>query len=174
MGHPFDSMKVRLQLQQSKRAPVTQTPTSNSLRSLYRGIWPPLLTTGIMQSISFGIFEKTKNALLLRDLSSFATAVAGDTCPTFAAGREAEKGYIARVFLAGATAGSLLTPITCPIVMIKLQQQAATKKGVIDAAREIFKTRGIAAFYKGASSSVRATSSGFLCSSHEHDFWYRR
>jgi len=34
--------------------------------------------------------------------------------------------------------------------MIKLQQQAATKKNVVDAAREIFKTRGIAAFYKGA------------------------
>jgi hypothetical protein len=102
-----------------------------------------------MQCLSFGIFEETKKVLLLRDLSSPA-AVAAGVRPTFAAGHEAETGYIARVFLAGATAGALLTPITCPIIMIKLQQQAATKKNVVDAAREIFKTRGIAAFYKGA------------------------
>ena len=42
-----------------------------------------------------------------------------------------------------------MTPITCPIIFVKLQQQAATKKNVLEVCKDIVRKRGIGAFYRG-------------------------
>ena len=169
VGHPFDTLKVRLQVKQKRKAvdpfaPVKPTPTNVTyVRSLYRGIWPPLATTGIMQSISFAIFENAKSHLLYRDLTSFSSFFSGRKDFPYTAIQstsssktsnswwfsDTECEHLKRVFLAGATAGSLMTPITCPIIFVKLQQQAATKKNVLEVCKDIYRRRGIGAFYRG-------------------------
>ena len=170
VGHPFDTLKVRLQVKQKRKAvePLSVKPSPTNVtyvRSLYRGIWPPLATTGIMQSISFALFENAKSYLLQWDLTSFSSILSGPSknlpytsqTSTSTSSKSTnnwwlsddECGYLKRVFLAGAIAGSLMTPITCPIIFVKLQQQAATKKNVLEVCKDIVRKRGIGAFYRG-------------------------
>ena len=52
IGHGFDTLKVQAQ--------VGQKTSSASLLQLYRGILPPLLTTGAMRSVYFGVYEFTR------------------------------------------------------------------------------------------------------------------
>jgi hypothetical protein len=65
VGHPFDTVKVRMQtgdLQRAQPFPseVVQRSLLKRATSLYRGILPPLLTTGCLQSLSFGVFENSR------------------------------------------------------------------------------------------------------------------
>jgi len=55
VGHPFDTIKVRMQT-----GVKGQPPT---LRGVYRGVGPPLLTTGAVQAVNFGLFSTFKGAL---------------------------------------------------------------------------------------------------------------
>ena len=135
VGHPFDTLKVRLQVKQKRKVvePLSVKPSPTNItyvRSLYRGIWPPLATTGIMQSISFAIFENAKSHLSYRDLTSISSFFSGRkdvpyTVQSTASKKsndwwlnDAECGYLKRVFLAGAVAGTSMTPITCPIIFV--------------------------------------------------------
>ena len=54
-GHPFDTIKVRMQT-----GVKGQPPT---LRGVYRGVGPPLLTTGAVQAVNFGLFSTFKGTL---------------------------------------------------------------------------------------------------------------
>jgi solute carrier family 25 carnitine/acylcarnitine transporter 20/29 len=61
VGHPFDLVKVRLQTEGQSgrfRGPlhcVTHTVRSEGLRSLYKGVTPPLLGTGVINALVFGM-----------------------------------------------------------------------------------------------------------------------
>eukprot|EP00053_Salpingoeca_punica_P011955 m.106680 g.106680 ORF g.106680 m.106680 type:complete len:299 (-) comp15819_c1_seq2:1038-1934(-) len=59
-GHPFDTIKVRLQTEQTGRFKgpldcLTQTVRREGLRAIYKGVTPPLLATGVVNSIMFGM-----------------------------------------------------------------------------------------------------------------------
>ena len=86
VGHPFDTLKVKMQVarqgvarQGSSAAPPADTPSCRSAalprlsayRALYRGVLPPLLSTGIVQSINFGIFENSRKWLQSTRLGCF-------------------------------------------------------------------------------------------------------
>ena len=81
VGHPFDTLKVKMQVarQGSSTAPPADTPSCRSaalprlsaFRALYRGVLPPLLSTGIVQSINFGIFENSRKWLQSTRLGCF-------------------------------------------------------------------------------------------------------
>ena len=55
VGHGFDTLKVRSQ--------VGAADGALSVAVLYRGILPPLITTGAARALYFGIFENTKRML---------------------------------------------------------------------------------------------------------------
>ncbi len=59
VGHPFDTMKIRLQVgDATKKAQVG----AKSVSELYRGIIPPLLTSGCTQFMVFTIYEHVKSS----------------------------------------------------------------------------------------------------------------
>ena len=94
IGHAFDTAKVQAQVGKS---------SGGSLLTLYRGILPPLLTTGATRSLYFGVYEWVKPhaaAALCRPTQDLTT-----------------------VFVAGAGTGFLTAPATAPIQRLKLVQQ---------------------------------------------------
>ena len=65
VGHPFDTLKVKMQVarQGSSTAPPADTPSCRSAAlprlsafGPYRGVLPPLLSTGIVQSINWNLW----------------------------------------------------------------------------------------------------------------------
>ncbi len=59
-GHPFDTIKVRLQTDNIGRfrGPwhcLVETVRGEGLRALYKGVTPPLLATGVINSLMFGM-----------------------------------------------------------------------------------------------------------------------
>jgi len=66
VGHAFDTAKV---IEQVGRSGPRQTL---NIRTLYRGVVPPLLTTGFLRSLNFGVFEARphRQALSFRPLPS--------------------------------------------------------------------------------------------------------
>lgn len=74
VSHPFDSLKVRMQIGKVNRSSsdglLTASETSSSssslrviARNLYRGILPPLLTVGTIQSINLSCYETIRAIL---------------------------------------------------------------------------------------------------------------
>jgi solute carrier family 25 carnitine/acylcarnitine transporter 20/29 len=95
IGHSFDTAKVRSQ--------VGKSMERTSVLSLYRGILPPLLTTGATRAFYFGVYESTK--------------------PHIAHGLNASASDLQTVFVAGGVTGAITAPFTAPIQRVKLVQQ---------------------------------------------------
>ena len=98
IGHAFDTAKVQAQV---GKTAVVQTP--RQFLELYRGILPPLLTTGTMRAFYFGVYESTRPVVgrwLGRTDTSLST-----------------------VFVAGGVTGLITAPVTAPMQRLKLIQQ---------------------------------------------------
>src|SRR5690349_17016880 len=57
-GHPFDTLKVRLQVGQ--RLIPQNLSYFGVCKDLYRGVGPPAAMAGVMSSINFFIYENTR------------------------------------------------------------------------------------------------------------------
>ena len=118
VGHAFDTLKVQAQVGASPSR--ISEPGLWRVLALYRGILPPLLTTGGIRSLYFGVFENLR--LSLTGSSLQATAVA-----------------------AGCT-GLITAPVTQPFVTLKVYQQV--NGGSLPAAvSNIWKARGHRGFF---------------------------
>ena len=104
IGHAFDTAKVQAQVGNSgaKGGGATRL-TPSSLFTLYRGIVPPLVSTGAIRSLYFGIYEVTRPNV------SRLVGHPEDSVRT--------------VFVAGAATGMLTAPVTAPMQRLKLVQQ---------------------------------------------------
>lgn len=146
IGHPFDTLKVRLQVGNLLQAPsntviniVDSAPGLNlisssrlylvALRQLYRGVLPPLLTAGIIQSINFSLYETFKRK----------------------ARNDYNMSHLQSVFIGGTISGAIISTVSTPVAIIKLQQQVVTSQGMISCARHIYQTHKLKGFYKGFS-----------------------
>jgi len=87
---------------------VGESITGISLSSLYRGILPPLITVGAIQSLNFTLFESFKRFFRQRSTE-----------------RDSEAFYLTQVFKAGSFAGLALALFTTPVGVIKVQQQVS-------------------------------------------------
>jgi len=162
VGHPLDTIKVRVQLglgvtanaapslpnsthraatkgvpqraMSSAAAPALPVLSLANLRSLYRGLLPPLLTSGTMNSINFAIYEMNRTWLYEKyGLPSDSPR---------------------NVFFASAGAGLCISTVTAPISLVKVQRQSnVTAQGdprtYWSMIREIKATHGAAGFYRG-------------------------
>ena len=65
VGHAFDTLKVQAQVGAGPSQPsgATAEPALHRILALYRGIVPPLLTTGAIRSLYFGVFENLRASL---------------------------------------------------------------------------------------------------------------
>lgn len=103
VGYPFDTLKTRLQASASGH--VKPVPyTLQGLKSVYRGVFMPLASTGIMQSFNFAIYGAVK--FHLEEIV-----------------QEGTMSYLQSVFLAGAVSGAVTSVLATPIQVVKVQYQ---------------------------------------------------
>lgn len=105
VGHPFDTMKIRLQVGDVKKK---ASVGAGSFAELYRGIIPPLVTAGGTQFIVFTIYEHVKKYLLSED-----------------AAPEVKMSSLSATFTAATIAGAFSSYVTSPAQLVKVQQQSS-------------------------------------------------
>jgi solute carrier family 25 carnitine/acylcarnitine transporter 20/29 len=136
IGHPMDSLKVFLQTEApgkdvnrmtpsvSKAAPKGVAHMSTfaapikardlSLRALYAGVSGPLVTVGLVQSANFCMYDSFRRILHRRD-HPFASDV-----------DYMQHDSIWNVAISSMAAGSLLSFVTSPLLVLKTKQQVMT------------------------------------------------
>lgn len=158
LGHPLDTLKVRRQVSylptaigSAGAAPtVPALAATPSLRQLYRGVLPPMLTTGAVQAVFFVIYERIRSALPFRD--------------------RAAPNYYINTFSSGFLAGVAISIITNPISLMKVQLQTSVETGVLQCFKEIYSRSGVLGLYKGMVPMVLMESAGrgVFFASYEH------
>lgn len=141
VGHPFDTLKVRLQTEGGYgrfRGPLhclTTTVRTEGLRALYKGAALPLFGWSLIDTVMVGAYLNTRRWL-------------GE-----GAGRQLS---IPEIALAGMVGGWTSVAIVTPIEQVKarLQVQYADPttqkyKGPIDCIRKVVKEGGVLGLYKG-------------------------
>ncbi|PFX26366.1 mitochondrial basic amino acids transporter-like [Stylophora pistillata] len=132
VGHPFDTVKVRLQTQVSKRYAgtincFTQIVKHETVFGLYKGMLSPMAGVGLINAIIFGV-QGNLSRLLEPGLSS--------QC------------------IAGGVAGAVQSIVCCPMELAKtlVQVQSTSKPlyhGSIDCLKKVYEKNGVTGLYKG-------------------------
>ncbi|KAL6605646.1 mitochondrial carrier domain-containing protein [Neocallimastix sp. 'constans'] len=107
VGYPFDSIKTRMQTYNYGKMTncIKLTYRSEGVRGFFRGVCPPLVTVSIVKSISFSIYNRSKDFI---DRFYDSKSLYGLTVSSSAAG--AVSGYVSAI-------------ISCPLELIKMQRQ---------------------------------------------------
>lgn len=134
-GHPFDTVKVRMQMLQSGLfSTLRNMIREEGLRSLFKGIGSPMCSVPFQHASYFGAYELGKALQGLKHDSKLTL----------------QQNLIAGGF-SGIPACLIITPVE--LVKCKLQMDGVgTRANSISAwklARNIFKSEGIAGLYKG-------------------------
>jgi solute carrier family 25 carnitine/acylcarnitine transporter 20/29 len=137
VGHPFDSLKVRLQVGEEL---VYEKVNWYVIKQLYRGIVPPLLTVGTLQAINFSNYE-----LFKREIPKYLYAEYDEEF-------HPKNVDLTTVFLAGVGSGFVMSTITTPLNIIKIRMQVASEAGVWSCFRDVYKM-GPKTFYRGYGSA---------------------
>lgn len=150
VGHPFDTVKVRLQTTDTSRfrGPLQcamQTIKLEGFRGLYKGATPPLLGWMFMDSIMMGSLNVYR-----RVVAEHVYKVEKAKLPSFGHG------------IAGMFAGATVSFIAAPVEHIKarLQIQYAARKadrlysGPIDCLSRIYKHHGVSGVFHGLSATL--------------------
>ncbi|KAL1960590.1 hypothetical protein VTO42DRAFT_7169 [Malbranchea cinnamomea] len=163
VGHPFDTIKVRLQTTKSAqfKGPLdclVQTVRKEGVFAVYKGATPPLMGWMVMDSVMLGsltlyrrlLFEHVFCNPRLRAMVPFAKSEVPERLPSFGHG------------IAGVMAGSTVSFVAAPVEHIKARlqiQYAADKKqrlysGPIDCTRKILRHHGIRGLYHGLGATL--------------------
>ncbi|KPA77690.1 putative mitochondrial mitochondrial carrier protein [Leptomonas pyrrhocoris] len=175
LGHPLDTAKVRMQaagpnVMSSTFGTMWSMVSTEGVRSLYRGVAPPLVMEGAKRSLQFALWD------WLRAWSTTATAAAEEEhekrkrkakagakepCAIAASSfalttRHYSCQALAYVggstFLSGALAGGFGTLIGCPMHVIKIQTQYQTARDTRNAwtcMKDIYRKEGFFGYYRG-------------------------
>ncbi|RAH40503.1 alpha-1,6 mannosyltransferase subunit [Aspergillus brunneoviolaceus CBS 621.78] len=164
VGHPFDTVKVRLQTSHDShfRGPVDcvlQTVRKEGVSGLYKGATPPLVGWMVMDSVMLGSLTLYRRLLLenvfskphIRAMTPFSGRQTDPTTlPSFGHG------------IAGIMAGTTVSFIAAPVEHVKarLQIQYSADKtkrmysGPIDCVRKLLRTHGISGLYRGLCATI--------------------
>ncbi|KAI8821041.1 mitochondrial carrier domain-containing protein [Fimicolochytrium jonesii] len=146
VGHPFDTVKVRLQTEGSFgrfSGPLDcmrATIRKEGFRALYKGATPPLLGWAMMDSVQMG------------SLNNLRLLIAGGDPETMLS--------IPEHAAAGLGAGIVVSFVATPVELLKgklqVQYDAATRvyKGPVDCARKLVQAHGIPGLYQGLSACL--------------------
>ncbi|KAL7926216.1 mitochondrial carrier [Trichoderma austrokoningii] len=166
VGHPFDTVKVRLQTTQSSRFSgplqcLLQTIRHEGVTGLYKGATPPLVGWMFMDSVMLGSLNVYRRLMAQHvfDADSWAPG-AGAGSGSSSSGLS----YLPPVGhgIAGIMAGSTVSFIAAPVEHIKarLQIQYAARKserlysGPLDCLRKIYAHHGLRGVYHGLSATL--------------------
>mmetsp|Transcript_44551 Transcript_44551/g.123398 ORF Transcript_44551/g.123398 Transcript_44551/m.123398 type:complete len:289 (+) Transcript_44551:87-953(+) len=132
MGHPFDTVKTRLQLKMhtSMVRCVLEAAKTDGLLSLYRGATMPLLQLACKRPFEFAAFEWFNARYRGRPGSSFG---------------------------GGCLAGVVAAVLGCPFSVVKIQMQSRGREvhaNSFQAVANVWRKAGAIAFYRGLKASV--------------------
>ncbi|RDA85812.1 hypothetical protein CP532_5758 [Ophiocordyceps camponoti-leonardi (nom. inval.)] len=164
VGHPFDTVKVRLQTTTTSRFSgplqcLVETVRHEGVAGLYKGATPPLVGWMVMDSLMLGSLTVYRRLLAQRVFD----------CPDgWEAGSLAGGGGGAKTLspfghgVAGVLAGATVSFVAAPVEQIKarLQVQYAAEKGrrfysgPLDCARRIYAHHGVRGLFHGLSATV--------------------
>ena len=179
VGHPFDTIKVRLQTQDVAKsinpamsASVTifaggldgaiQTVRKEGVRALYKGMGSPLLTTPIINAVVFTSYEQGKRII----------ALTHDTPRHLTLNENA---------FAGAYAGLVNCLVACPVELIKgrLQVQYESNsrtsfyKGPLDCLRQIVAVKGVRGVFTGMTATILREVPAYVAQFYTYE-WMKR
>ncbi|KAF8944195.1 hypothetical protein BGZ47_004556, partial [Haplosporangium gracile] len=140
VGHPFDTVKVRMQVSGSDRfrGPLhclMETLKKEGPRALYKGATPPLVGWAVMDSVMLGSLSNYRLLLQGGDpnviLTPFWSGIAG--------------------IGAGVTVSFVAAPVEHIKARLQVQYDAKTKlyNGPIDCARQLVRNNGVTGLWKG-------------------------
>ena len=131
VGHPFDTMKIRLQVGDVRKE---ASVGAKSVRELYRGLIPPLCTAGLTQFAVFTIYEHTK-LQLMHDTNANPM------------------NNLPATFVAATIAGGISSFVASPIQLMKVQQQSSsTALTLRQCCSNIFQKNGWKGLFHGSTS----------------------
>ncbi|KAL0479747.1 hypothetical protein AKO1_007550 [Acrasis kona] len=146
VGHPFDTVKVRIQSRPDiyKGVPSTflKIFKNEGIKGLFKGMLLPVSGVGFTSALCFGVYGNSMN--LLRKYR----------------GEEKTKSqYFTNVFLAGSISGTILCALTCPSELVKTRLQIQDHgvklyNGPLDCARKIYQTEGLRGLNRGMSATL--------------------
>lgn len=122
---PLDFAKSRMQSYETRFWPtMVDAYRAEGLRAMWRGCFPPMVTVTAVRTISFSLYQRAKYAC-----DKWMTQ-AGFESPLDRANRPGSFpsfGTITCFGFAGATAGAVITTLSCPFELTKLNAQLAGK-----------------------------------------------
>ncbi|KAI0911259.1 carrier protein YMC2 [Ustulina deusta] len=169
VGHPFDTIKVRLQTTDPTRfsGPVqclTQTLRHEGIRGLYKGATPPLVGWMFMDSLMLGSLTIYRRLLAEH---VFAPGQLRPALPNSPSEPDPSHDAVSHLpasghGIAGIAAGSTVSFIAAPVEHIKarLQIQYSARKaerlyrGPLDCVRKIYGAHGLRGVYKGLAATL--------------------
>ncbi|XP_073410542.1 solute carrier family 25 member 45 [Dendrobates tinctorius] len=154
VGHPIDTVKVRLQTQSRYRGIldcILKTYKKETILGFFKGMSFPVGSVAVSNSLMFGSYS---NALLY---------ITGTECKDW---RNPPENH--HVFLAGSFAGLVQVYFTAPVDLIKVRLQNQTEsfkqgkpdslqaryRGPVHCAVSIFKEEGIRGLYRGCNALI--------------------
>ncbi|CEI92814.1 hypothetical protein RMCBS344292_07064 [Rhizopus microsporus] len=146
VGHPFDTVKVRLQSRElSSRYKGTfncfvSTIKQEKFIGLYKGMASPAVGVGAINALVFGSYT------YLMQLQAQSQGISYD--------ETAQNAPLQHVFLAGMGSGVISSFVTCPMELAKVQLQNQTTnttaiKGPLDCLHKMYLTGGLRYCFKG-------------------------
>ncbi|XP_006771653.1 PREDICTED: solute carrier family 25 member 45 isoform X2 [Myotis davidii] len=149
LGHPFDTVKVRLQTQSTYRGIIdctVKTYRHESILGFFKGMSFPIASIAVVNSVLFGVYS---NALLALTATSHHE-------------RRLQPPSYTHVFIAGCTGGFLQAYCLAPFDLIKVRLQNQTEprarhggpppryRGPVHCAASIFQEEGPRGLFRGA------------------------
>jgi len=149
VGHPLDTIKVRLQMEGGYKqggkfkGPIDcliQTIKTEGLKGLYKGGTPPFFGWTIIDSVMFGTYVNVK---------------------TYLQKETTIRSPFTHAMISGLIAGWTCSFVVCPIEQVKARLQiqysdptSIKYKGPIDCIRSLVRNNGILGLYKGFSGTL--------------------
>ena len=150
VGHPFDTIKVRLQTEgtQGKFAgPIDclkQTIVHEGVRGVYKGMSAPLLATGAINSVLFGVqWNIASQFAKLRERDAYRYAMHLTSAETNAQLRTTD--HVKASFFSGFLISFVVTPVEGVKARLQVQYKtgAGTYKGPLDCAKRVYRELGL-------------------------------
>ena len=128
VGYPFDTLKVRIQMNNQPFAATATQLYREGVRSIFSGLSFPLLTVTVINSIVYASYEGVKKIT-----NSYNRLTFWNGC------------------WAGAFAGFTSSWLTGPVELIKclMQDNPSRYKGSVDCLKQIVRTQGIKGLFVG-------------------------